>query len=106
MGCLVTVMLLLPSHIAVVTDAANANIAIRIPRIRIGIEATRTGVNAIIEIAAADEGPPGRVVHVAPKSPLYLFNRLRHVPTIAPISASWRVASPTRLAPISLRSAP
>jgi len=47
----------------VVTDATQTDIAIRVPRIGIGVQAARTGVHALVPIAAADERVPANVVH-------------------------------------------
>ena len=56
-----------PSLEIVVTDAAQADIAIRVPRIRIRVERTRTAVNAVAPIATADERTPIGVVHATSK---------------------------------------
>jgi len=53
----------------VVTDAAQAHIAIRIPRIRIRVQAARTVEHAVVPIAPANKRTPRRVVHTAPKIP-------------------------------------
>lgn len=56
-----------PSLEIVVTDAAQADIAIRIPRIRIRVETTRAAVHAVAPIAPAYERTPISVVHATSK---------------------------------------
>lgn len=56
-----------PSLEIVVTDAAQADIAIRIPRIRIRVETTRATVHAVVPSAPAYERTPISVVHATSK---------------------------------------
>ena len=65
-----------PSLEIVVTDAAQADVAIRVPRIRIRVEATGSAVCAIAPIATAYERAPTGVIHATVETPPGLNNLL------------------------------